>query len=503
MFGGKDDTLVTDFRRRAPQNLRPKPGHLTSEVLSPRSLANLDAAATPESDVAQSNYVKYKSEEQNSVMRRAEEQKRDMEMLRAYNPWGKPGGGAPGSEDQKLCGLNPDVNRNHDDSNPAYCEQFGKPGNGAPLRSDEGQPLSIVRRHPDIRNQPELFNDELKKKSSNTGLQPLPQYNGTNGAPLDRTPQYPLQDHSHRQQNHYNKPQMLGPKPHPTDETTKMMLRSKLDQQIAEKRDSKVNESIVDPTSDYYIGQGVVGTIQRDQSGKLVRSNPLGGRDVDGVRGFSTHDLDAHGLIYELGKPGPGNPTRTRSGNIHPAPRGILAKDTDDPFRIGRQSLSPRDPRHNTQVFPTHLEQEASDRASKRNPAVSPISNIHTRENGYYTGEPGSNQEPAQHVPVSQSDPGQRQVGTVYSAGVRARENYLHELSQQIEEKKVMKDQEKRKSLADDEQFIKSAVYNDVFGKPGNGAPRLNGGNLQLSRKRLDEIETQGCGVQNPQQFRK
>jgi len=104
---------------------------------------------------------------------------------------------------------------------------------------------------------------------------------------------------------------------------------------------------------------------------------------------------------------------------------------------------------------------------------------------------------------LSQSDPGQRQVGTVYSAGVRARENYLHELSQQIEEKKVMKDQEKRKSLADDEQFIKSAVYNDVFGKPGNGAPRLNGGSLQLSRKRLDEIETQGCGVQNPQQFRK
>ena len=42
-------------------------------------------------------------------------------MLKDYNPWGKPGGGAPKPEtDQKLCGLNPDVNRNHDESNPAY-----------------------------------------------------------------------------------------------------------------------------------------------------------------------------------------------------------------------------------------------------------------------------------------------------------------------------------------------------------------------------------------------
>ena len=33
--------------------------------------------------------------------------------------------------------------------------------------------------------------------------------------------------------------------------------------------------------------------------------------------------------------------------------------------------------------------------------------------------------------------------------------------------------------------------------------PRLSGGSLQTTRKRLDEIETQGFGVQNAKQFRK
>lgn len=506
MFNNNDDNLVTDFRRRAPQNLRPAPGHLSP---TPRTLAET-SAASPDSAVAESNYMKFKSEEQEQVMRRAEEQRRDMAMLKDYNPWGKPGGGAPKPEtDQKLCGLNPDVNRNHDESNPAYVEQFGRPGNGAPLRSENGQPLSVVQRHPDIRNQPELYNEELKKKSINTGLQPLPTY-GTI-CNVTQEPQYPPQDHSQRQQQYYPRAQMLGARPHPTDENTKNMLRSKLDQQIAQKRDSKVNESIIDPCSDFAVvmGQGVVGTVQRDQSGKVMRSNPLGGRGVDGLREY-TGEIPMEGLVYDLGKPGPGNPTRTRSGNIHPAPRGMVAKDLDDPFRIGRQQLSPRDPRHTNQVFPTHLEQEASDRANKRmNPSVSPIANIHTVQNGYY-GEQPPNQEQPYQVQTAQSDPGHmmpssgaKQVGTVYSAVFRTRENYLSELAQQIEEKKVNKDQEKRKAKKEDEQFTTSTVYNDVFGKPGNGAPRLSGGSLQTTRKRLDEIETQGFGVQNAKQFRK
>ena len=46
-------------------------------------------------DEAEYNIQQYKKERQQKIKDRDEEKKRDMDMLKSYNPWGRPGGGAP------------------------------------------------------------------------------------------------------------------------------------------------------------------------------------------------------------------------------------------------------------------------------------------------------------------------------------------------------------------------------------------------------------------------
>jgi hypothetical protein len=49
-------------------------------------------------------------------------------------------------------------------------EHLSKPGGGAPLRTDSGNPIGVVRVHPDIRNQREHLNEEAKKKNVANGV---------------------------------------------------------------------------------------------------------------------------------------------------------------------------------------------------------------------------------------------------------------------------------------------------------------------------------------------
>ena len=44
-------------------------------------------------------------------------------------------------------------------------EYLNKPGGGAPLRTESGHPIGVVRVHPDIRNKRDQLNEEAKKKT--------------------------------------------------------------------------------------------------------------------------------------------------------------------------------------------------------------------------------------------------------------------------------------------------------------------------------------------------
>ncbi|KAG8177255.1 hypothetical protein JTE90_028210 [Oedothorax gibbosus] len=70
---------------------------------------------------------------------REEERKRDMEMLRSYNPWGKPGAGAKGGEDTKRKKYPEGRSPEPDQENGSFIQKFGRPGHGAPNRTESGR----------------------------------------------------------------------------------------------------------------------------------------------------------------------------------------------------------------------------------------------------------------------------------------------------------------------------------------------------------------------------
>ena len=47
---------------------------------------------------------------------------------------------------------------------------MSRPGGGAPLRSENGDAIGVVRVHPDIRNNREQLNEETKKKTVLNGV---------------------------------------------------------------------------------------------------------------------------------------------------------------------------------------------------------------------------------------------------------------------------------------------------------------------------------------------
>ncbi|GIY47232.1 uncharacterized protein CDAR_506183 [Caerostris darwini] len=103
---------------------------------------------------------KRKAKEMKEIKRRQreEEKKRDMEMLLTYNPWGKPGAGAKGSEtkDDSKRKVYPE-GRIPDDTEEGTMEEFiknfGRPGNGAPNRTESGRIRTQITGDPAIRFQ--------------------------------------------------------------------------------------------------------------------------------------------------------------------------------------------------------------------------------------------------------------------------------------------------------------------------------------------------------------
>ncbi|GFT73063.1 uncharacterized protein NPIL_27492 [Nephila pilipes] len=85
---------------------------------------------------------------------REEEKKRDMEMLLTYNPWGKPGAGAKGEETKRQVypeGRIPD--EKDEASMEEFIKNFGRPGNGAPNRTESGRIRTQITGDPAIRFQ--------------------------------------------------------------------------------------------------------------------------------------------------------------------------------------------------------------------------------------------------------------------------------------------------------------------------------------------------------------
>lgn len=445
-----------DHKRKVPTGIRAVPGHVPSTVFNSKSSSASNGRTAL-------HWEGVKSQRRAETQLRNEEKKRNFEMLARYDPWGKPGGGAPRQAGAQMTMLERSLNES-DLASGSLVDHMNKPGGGAPCRTDSGNPIGKVRVHADIRNNAEHLNEETKKRQRVSPAEPF-----TNG--------YATHHKSHA----------LGARQH-TDEHIRNNLIENLDRQVNEKRTSLENEKaeVSAPNIDWMSGK--VGTIQRDSSGKLVRNGNLTLRGPDYIREYDAPRKGQKGLVDQLGKPGPGVALRSDSGHVHAQPRGA-ASNRDDPFRPGRNSKSPA-------VFPVDIETEANERAWKRHPNVSPQMNKHTIENGYY----GMKNEKSQSGPSLDgcSEP-EKHFGTVYSAILRTKGNYLTDLQGQIDEKKDTKIRDRKKSLSDDYKHIQ---YSDYFGRPGNGAPRLQDGELRTSRNKLEELATVGEGIRHPGAFR-
>lgn len=106
---------------------------------------------------------------QEQALERAAEKRKDLEQLQTYNPWGKPGNGAP-REKTTLVSGELTLAKQLKTAPPGYVEKsFGKAGNGAPIRTTSGHvkanvPFEVERPlMPNITVDPQ-YGQELKQQ---------------------------------------------------------------------------------------------------------------------------------------------------------------------------------------------------------------------------------------------------------------------------------------------------------------------------------------------------
>ncbi|PAA89772.1 hypothetical protein BOX15_Mlig000374g3, partial [Macrostomum lignano] len=103
---------------------------------------------------AEADIQRYKQEKQRQMLERQLEKRQDMHMLSNYNPWGRPGHGAPRGVDSEVLKKQKFLEQDVPSDQPE--EQglpFNRPGHGAPIRTESGELLTQVPGDPMIRFQ--------------------------------------------------------------------------------------------------------------------------------------------------------------------------------------------------------------------------------------------------------------------------------------------------------------------------------------------------------------
>ncbi|XP_078580237.1 uncharacterized protein LOC144864237 isoform X21 [Branchiostoma floridae x Branchiostoma japonicum] len=95
---------------------------------------------------AELDIARWRTEKARKKVEEVEEKKRDLEMLKTYQPFGRPGGGAPKPGIKKDSPPIVTENRMH-----TYEDGFGKPGGGAPYRTESGKIKTTFKQDPVLR----------------------------------------------------------------------------------------------------------------------------------------------------------------------------------------------------------------------------------------------------------------------------------------------------------------------------------------------------------------
>lgn len=130
---------------------RPKTPKKTLFLMEDRTSAD-ERKRTQQTRDADWDLRRAKQEKRDSVKRTDIEKRQDLEQLKNYKPWGREGAGAPPKEtvrNRRTKCMEPE--KLGEGEKTSYFPSFGRPGNGAPLRTDSGTVITNLRANQDIR----------------------------------------------------------------------------------------------------------------------------------------------------------------------------------------------------------------------------------------------------------------------------------------------------------------------------------------------------------------
>lgn len=258
------------------------------------------------------------------------EKRKDLEMLRAYDPWSKPA--AEGGKSKALVSKDRQDRQVAEAAGDSYVAQvFGKQGAGAPVRTDSGK----VKANYTVDGDTQMSN----VYRSNFGVDAGRRYGPRDGAndykaALDLqsserarlVAEQSAQERSSVEESPFVRgsqnppPRVKQPKEDP-DRERRAHYAKALEQQQKEHRAKKEQEVHDKSKGDDYVpwGRGV-GVPERDASGKLVKKAPANPIPTEPT------------MVDFLGRPGAGAPISEGSGRLSPNKAAPPAEGSYDPF---------------------------------------------------------------------------------------------------------------------------------------------------------------------------
>ncbi|XP_076324443.1 uncharacterized protein LOC143232660 isoform X2 [Tachypleus tridentatus] len=317
------------------------------------------------------------------LRQKEEEKRRDMEMLRSYNPWNKPGAGAPMQNSKRTKVIEKQMissDQSNDDILGNTLTGFGRPGAGAPHRTKSGRTKTQLFGDPDIR-----FQDAQHVRLS---IENQLRYKNSEGDNVDNTKEKRI-----KQQTTINKQQMES------------------------------EESKYEPW-----GKGC-GNPERDEVGNIRRHKFLTSVQHGGLEHTSfSEDIGVALPLSNRG--GNGAPQMTSSGNPKTRLRNTLDFSEFSGHFTGDNAASP----------------------------------IEEKEDYNPWGKPGAGAPLKDKRAVGMDFMGRSTSGNSKKRNQESKQNYLHDLLQETEEKKNREKMEKQ--LIDDGIGVVSWIQQKTVGRP-------------------------------------
>ncbi|XP_065053556.1 uncharacterized protein LOC135682548 isoform X1 [Rhopilema esculentum] len=503
---GEHDTKVgvpQPQRRKEKEGLPPWMVDKTSAEVRKREMQ----AREIEEDIARSRL-----EKANQRAHKAVEQRKDLEMLQSYRPWGKPGGGAPrGLENDRNATMRTrNVGLLGDDKDQVF--PFGKPGAGAPNRTESGRLKTKLagdttvrlRAHKDGRPvdfipmknaNTDEYKTELDRQAEETrhrrhwekeqdfqhdletlrydpygrpgGGAPLRADDGTHkaGLPLQLSNDiYELRTKEPRNSHNfsgnvdedYN--QAILPKPDASRKEKQEVLRK-------EYSDEEMNQG-------FQFGMPGAGAPIRDKNGKIVaHGRQTLVKDKTGALVKSPTKPREDSTYFPFGKPGGGAPIRDDRGRVRAGVTGAVENEKTGKSNANQESIEAK------KEYLSTLRKMQEERENQRNreksdilepaPAVSQW--IQRGAVGRPKYDPYTHQIKAD--PIVTSDVTRQRMNIHPQASDKSRQyhNELDEIVRQREERKKKDSLEQRQKSVEHAKAMERA-----WGKPGNGAPNID-----------------------------